>query len=205
MLHPANTSEMSKSLWSLLITSSPNCFLIVVKAAALRFLISISSAVRAPLCPLIPNVEKLVLPSTTATDTVRPLTPSLLGPSRVTSPRGIINQPEVRRLDWPPVTFAPWRDFPQPYVRGAPCPAHSAAREQQHWSHPSIHLSCSHPHPRVQASQRLSSTNLWGGVWDAMVSHRSRYFPPRPGRKFHPKKLSWLLWRAGFWPAEAEC
>lgn len=76
-----------------------------------------------PLRPLFRNSENWfsIQPFTTATDTVRPLTPSLFGPSRATSPHGIINQLEARRLDWPPRPLA-LREFPQPYVCGSPCP-----------------------------------------------------------------------------------
>ena len=53
---------------------------------------------------LIPNSFSMQ-PFTMATDTVCPLTPTLFGLIRETSPRGIINQPEARRSDWPLVTF----------------------------------------------------------------------------------------------------
>lgn len=62
-----------------------------------------------------------VQPFTTATDTVWPLTFSLFCPSRATSPHGIINQPEARRLAWPLWPLA-LQDFPQPYVCGSPWP-----------------------------------------------------------------------------------
>lgn len=63
--------------------------------------------VRRPVCTPLSNTESHFpsQPLTTATDTVCPLTPSLFGQSRATSPHGIINQPQAKRLDRPPVTF----------------------------------------------------------------------------------------------------
>ena len=122
-------------------------------AVVVRFVILSGPAVHGALRPFIPNSENLSMqPFTTATDTVCPLTLSLFGPSRATSPHGIINQQEARRLDWPPLTFGLkrypsaiclWCTMPHP----SPVPEESSAAKNnsanRHRSNPKIHPSCS--------------------------------------------------------------
>lgn len=90
-----------------------------------------------------------VRPFTTATDTVRPLTLSLFCPSRATSPHGIINQPEARRLAWPPVTFGFTR-FPSAiclwctvaHPSFGPGGSSTVKNNSVNCSQPKSHLSC---------------------------------------------------------------
>lgn len=139
-----------------------------------------------PLHPFIPNLKNSfsLQPFTAATDTVRPLTSSLFGPSRATSPHGIINQPEARRLDWPPATFGLTR-FPSAICLWCTMPRPSLGPEEssgaknnslnRQCSDPKILLSFSVSHPgSLPALAMLSVTAANVLVWLLQILACSR-------------------------------